>query len=191
MPLLFLSTGSFAGNIPVSTGYALLLDDADLSRNYRQTLPGANPVFSNGIDRDGFGRLNTRARRVQDMAAQDHWEVFLDYLRTGSEQLLILVEDPESELGWRLFTKGDVNTLRQIMDQKARESATLPSKLCYNLEEAAQLVGVSAHKFNGWLKRSDHPIPHIQDGRRIIIPGDMLAEWLRDEALRNILASSQ
>ena len=125
------------------------------------------------------------------MAAQDNWEFFLDYLRTGSEQLLILVEDPESELGWRLFTKGDVNTLRQIMDQKARESATLPSKLCYNLEEAAQLVGVSAHKFNGWLKRSDHPIPHIQDGRRIIIPGDMLAEWLRDEALRNILASSQ
>ena len=82
-----------------------------------------------------------------------------------------------------------MDTLRQLLDQKASESVTLPNRLCYNVEEAAELVGVSVHKFNGWLKRSDHPVPHFQDGRRIIIPGDMLAEWLREEALRNILAS--
>ncbi len=117
---------------------------------------------------------------MQGMAAKDDVGVFMDTLRAGSEQLLILVEDPESALGWRLLTKGDVDTLLQLLDQKASESVTLPSRLCYNVEEAAELVGVSVHKFNGLLKRSDHPVPHFQDGRRIIIPGDMLTEWLRD-----------
>ena len=128
---------------------------------------------------------------MQDMTVQEDWEFFLDNLRTGSEQLLILMEDPESHLGWRLLTKGDVNTLRQIMDQQTSQSDALPNRLCYNVEEAAQLEGVSVHKFNGWLKRRDHPVPHTLDGRRIIIPGEMLEEWLRDEARRNILASDK
>ena len=56
------------------------------------------------------------------MAVQDDWEFFLDNLRTGSEQLPILMEDPESRLGWRLLTKSDVNTLRQILDHQTSES---------------------------------------------------------------------
>ena len=119
---LFLSAGSIAVSFPASTDIPLLLDDAELSRNHRQTLPGSSPVFSNGIDSNGLRRLYTQARRVQDMAVQDDWEFFLDNLRTGSEQLPILMEDPESRLGWRLLTKSDVNTLRQILDHQTSES---------------------------------------------------------------------
>ena len=93
------------------------------------------------------------------MAVQDDWELFLDNLRAGSEQLLILAEDPESKLGWRLLTQGDVDTLRQILDHKASDSVTLPNKLCYNVEEAAQLVGVSVHKFKGWFEAERPPGP--------------------------------
>ena len=71
---------------------------------------------------------------MQDMAVQDDWEFFLDNLRTGSEQLLIVMEDPESDLGWRLLTKGDVNTLLQILDQQTSESDALPNRHCYNVK---------------------------------------------------------
>ena len=123
------------------------------------------------------------------MATEEEWQFFLDTLRVGSEQLLILVEDQDSGLGWRLLSKGDVDSLKQLLERKEREPAALPNRLCYNVEEAARLVGVSAHKFNAWLKRSNHPVPHFKDGRRIFIPVDMLAQWLREEVIRNIAES--
>ena len=48
----------------------------------------------------------------------------------------------------------------------------------YNLKEAAKLVT--------WLNRPDNPIPHIRDGRRILIPGFQLMVWLKEESDRNI-----
>ena len=123
------------------------------------------------------------------MATEEEWQFFLDTLRVGSEQLLILVEDQDSGLGWRLLSKGDVDSLRQLLERKEREPAALPNRLSYNVEEAARLVGVSANKFNAWLKRSNHPVPHFKDGRRIFIPVDMLAQWLREEVIRNIAES--
>lgn len=62
----------------------------------------------------------------------------------------------------------------------------MPSRLGYNLSEAAEAVGVSQHKIQEWLRRTVDPLPHIKDGRRIIIPVDLLIGWLRDEAGRQM-----
>ena len=62
----------------------------------------------------------------------------------------------------------------------------MPSRLGYNLSEAAEAVGVSQHKIQEWLRRAVDPLPYIKDGRRIIIPVDLLIEWLRDEAGRQM-----
>ena len=41
------------------------------------------------------------------------------------------------------------------------ESNGAPDRLCYNIEQAAKVVGVSVHKLNSWLRRIEHPLPHI------------------------------
>ena len=120
------------------------------------------------------------------MADQEGWQLFLDILKTGTEQILILVEDPDSEIGWRLLSRCDMDGFRQFVSESAQVPDSSPSPLCYNVKQAAQLVGVSTHKFDEWLKRSKHPVPHFQDGRRIFIPGDLLAEWVKEEAKRNL-----
>ena len=120
------------------------------------------------------------------MADQEDCKLFLDILQTGSEQLLILVESADSETGWRLLSRYDVDNLRQFLIEKKNAPDAPLSPLCYNVKQAAKLVGVSEHKFGEWLKRSDHPVPHFQDGRRIFIPGDMLAEWVKEEAKRSL-----
>ena len=70
---------------------------------------------------------------------------------------------------------------------KADENAARSNQLtCYNLKEAARLVGASTSKLVTWLNRRDNPIPHIKDGRGILIPGFQLGEWLKEESARNI-----
>ena len=119
------------------------------------------------------------------MAESTVFERLLIALRGGGDQFLILVEDSEVETGWRIVTEADLAEIARSLESNAAECAGLPARLCYNVEEAARSVGVSVHKFNTWIRRAEHPVPHIRDGRRILIPIHLLVQWLAEEAAKN------
>lgn len=54
-----------------------------------------------------------------------------------------------------------------------------------NRKEAAAFIGTSVVTLDELLHRAEHPIPHINIGRRVIIPVRDLQEWLSAEAHRN------
>ena len=111
---------------------------------------------------------------------------FLEEL-DGTGHPLILVRDPTTDSGWRLVTMEDLQVLWERLTAKADENAARSNQLaCYNLKEAARLVGVSTSKMQTWLNRRDNPIPHIRDGRTIRIPDFQLMVWLKEESDRNI-----
>ena len=111
---------------------------------------------------------------------------FLEEL-DGTGHPLILVRDPTTDAGWRLVTMEDLQVLWERLTAKADENGARSNQLaCYNLKEAARLVGVSTSKMQTWLNRRDNPIPHIRDGRTIRIPDFQLMVWLKEESDRNI-----
>ena len=120
------------------------------------------------------------------MAATIDFERILVALRGGGERLLVLVEDAAVDSGWRIVTEAQLVEIVQSLESSSREAGSVPSRLGYNLSEAAEVVGVSQHKIQEWLRRAVDPLPYIKDGRRIIIPVNLLIEWLRDEAGRQM-----
>lgn len=100
--------------------------------------------------------------------------------------MLILVEDSGVETVWRIVTEADLSEIGQSLESANAEATGLPGRLCCNVEEAARSVGVSVHKFNTWIRRAENPVPHIREGRRILIPIQLLANWLANEASRNM-----
>ena len=121
-----------------------------------------------------------------DMPATIDFERILVALRGGGDRLLVLVEDAAVDSGWRIVTEAQLVEIGQSLESSSREASSVPSRLGYNLSEAAEAVGVSQHKIQEWLRRAVDPLPYIKDGRRIIIPVDLLIEWLRDEAGRQM-----
>ena len=94
--------------------------------------------------------------------------------------------DSTSDIGWRCWSREDSQRVCQWFMAKANEGGIRPDGLiCYNIKQAARRMGVSAAKFTTWLKRRDHPVPHIQDGRKILISETLLAKWIEEESERN------
>ena len=120
-----------------------------------------------------------------DMAPNPEFQTFLAALRGEGSRLLILVEDSAAPTGWRILSEEDLVEIGLGFETSISASGSVPRRLCYNVEEAAKAVGVSVHKFGSWLKRPERPVPHMKDGRRILIPIVPLEDWLRDEADRN------
>ena len=120
------------------------------------------------------------------MAEATVFEQLLIALRGEGDRLLILVEDSGVETGWRIVTEANLAEMARSLESNSAEDPGLPGRLCCNVEEAARSVGVSVHKFNTWIRKADHPVPHIRDGRRILIPLHLLVQWLADEAARNV-----
>ena len=121
-----------------------------------------------------------------DMADQKDFGRFIEALRGRGDRILIVVEDPEADNGWKIVTEADLAELWQSVQSSKPESNGAPRMLCYNVEQAAKALGVSVHKLNGWLRRAEAPVPHIQDGRRILIPCHLLIQWLTEEAGKNL-----
>ena len=120
------------------------------------------------------------------MASESKFQRFLVALRGESDRLLVLVEDSDVDAGWRIVTETDLAEIWQSLESDAPEGNSEPGRLCYNLEEAAQAVGVSVHKFNSWIHRAQAPVPHFRDGRRILIPIALLEAWLSAEVARHM-----
>ena len=118
---------------------------------------------------------------------QRRFKALLDDFVSGNGRTIVLVANENDGEGapWRVLTSDEARHLRTALEE-ASEGAPPAAPLCYNMASAAKAVGVSEHKIISWLRRAVNPLPHIQDVRRIIIPGDLLAQWLRDEAARQI-----
>lgn len=101
----------------------------------------------------------------------------------------LMVRDPESNVGWRIWNSEDSQALCQWLSANGETghngAAKPPASLCHNLEQAAQAAGVGIHTVQSWLRRKENALPHIKDGRRIIILHFMLVRWLKEEAERN------
>ena len=97
----------------------------------------------------------------------------------------LLVRDPDSPVGWREWTAEDSEALLECasgeMDGGSRGG---DGCRCFNQQQLAEVLGMSVPTVMGLIRREDHPIPHIRQGRRILVPGLLLEEWLREEASR-------
>ncbi len=115
------------------------------------------------------------------LTLEDLDQILEDVCGVNSSPLL-LVKDPTSETGWRLWTSEDTHALCRLITAKVGEDSTVSDKLvCYSQQEAAKLLGVSVPKFKEWLRDPDHPIPHMRKGRVIRIADFKLRIWI-DEA---------
>ena len=117
----------------------------------------------------------------------EDFENFLENLFGEDARPLLQVRDSTSDIGWRGWIRKDTEGVCEWVTAKASEDSIRPNELiCYNVKQAAELMGVSAAKFMPWLKRRDNPVPHIKEGRKYLIPGNLLAQWIKDEAARSI-----
>lgn len=98
----------------------------------------------------------------------------------------LIVRDPESPAGFREWTGEDSERICRWVDGNGnpggRQSGT-QSPICHNLQEAARMAGVSTQTVQGWMRRRENPLPHMRDGRRIIIPHSLLVRWIEAEAM--------
>ena len=97
----------------------------------------------------------------------------------------ILVNDPLHPQWMRQWDHDDTRALCDWFKQQGEDEEKAgrdPDRIGYNIEQTAALMGVGTHTVQGWIRREDRPLPHLRDGRRIIIPHFLLLEWLREEA---------
>ena len=119
------------------------------------------------------------------MVTQDDFRGFLEGLCGSSDPPFFLVKDEGSEIGWRPCTEDDTRAIFEWFTERVGEGSTNFDPLtCYNLKEVAAKLGVSIPKCQELLKRRDHPIPFIRDGRTIRVPALLLLEWMREETAR-------
>ena len=99
----------------------------------------------------------------------------------------LIIKDGGSETGFRTWEDGDTNALLAWLDSNQCEEngESIPS-ICHNIDQTAELVGVSTPVVQSWLRRSQNPLPHMQHGRRIIVPRFALIKWMREECERTI-----
>jgi len=50
------------------------------------------------------------------------------------------------------------------------------NKICYNVKEAAEALGISRPKMYELMKIGDFPVFHV--GTRVLVPVDRLREWV-------------
>ena len=107
--------------------------------------------------------------------------------RYGDANALI-VKDPESTTGIRTWNEEDTQALCRWLNNGSASTETVETTpgICHNVEQTAKAMGVGVHTIQGWLRRKRDPLPHLRDGRRILIPRFLLIRWVREEAERNL-----
>ena len=108
---------------------------------------------------------------------------FLQNLSGSDSGFPLFVRDSESDFGWRPWTDDDSCALRDWVSTKFEEQGRYE---CFNQKQLSERLGVSVPKVTEWLRRADCPLPHIKNGRVILVPAFMLEEWMREEAARSV-----
>ena len=96
----------------------------------------------------------------------------------------LMVKD-SNEFGWRVWTPEDTKAICSRLNSFGPSSGGSPNVACYNAKEAARAMGVSISTLKELLRRKENPIPHIRNGRMIMIPVKALERWLLEECRRN------
>ena len=110
--------------------------------------------------------------------------------------LLIKDNDPSSPTGIRTWGPNDTANFNKWLQKQAptqipvrrKDPGPLPTSeelFCLNIKQAAERTGVGAKTIRSWTTKKKNPLPHIRDGRRVIIPLSTMMTWLQDEALTN------
>ena len=98
----------------------------------------------------------------------------------------LLVRDCDIPSGLRVWDREDLSQLSDWLNSIMVDGEGTHRNMCYNVNEAAQVVGVGPHTIQAWLSKEKDPLPHIRTDRRRVIPHFMLMAWLREECLRTI-----
>ena len=93
--------------------------------------------------------------------------------------------DPASHTGLREWSTSDTDALCHWIDGHSSSPQT-PTRICHNLEQTAAILGVGTHTVQAWLRRDQNPLPHIRDGRRLLVPHFLLIRWVKEEAGRTL-----
>ena len=112
------------------------------------------------MDIDGLNQV------LQEISGDDAWPA-------------LLVRDATARTGWREWTDEDGAAL---LERVAAESGDRADLRCFSQHQVAEFLGLSVPKVQELVRREGHPIPHITVGRRLVFPGLLLEEWLREEA---------
>lgn len=122
------------------------------------------------------------------MTSPEELEQYLDQRYGGASALI--VRDSDSSTGFREWNGEDTRSLCRWIDGP-NGTPKPPASICHNLEQTAAVMGVGTHTVQGWLRREQDPLPHIRDGRRILVPHFLLIKWVREEAERNLRRVNQ
>ena len=122
------------------------------------------------------------------MTSPEELEQYLGQRYGGASALI--VRDPDSSTGFREWNDEDTRSLCRWIDSPNGTSKP-PASICHNLEQTAAVMGVGTHTVQGWLRREQDPLPHIRDGRRILVPHFLLIRWVKEEAERNLRRVNQ
>ena len=102
--------------------------------------------------------------------------------RFGGETPPIL-RDPAHPGGLREWNRED--TLELCRWLESQEPPAGNDRICLNLQETADALGVAAQTVQRWMRRPERPIPHLKEGRRLLVPRALLVKWVEAEAGRN------
>ena len=112
-------------------------------------------------------------------------EALTGYLQQQYGAEGVMVRDQENNSWMRPWGQEDSLELCRRLEQQEEHRAETEPNTCRNLEQTATLLGIGTQTLQVWLRRKDNPLPHIRDGRRIIIADFLLTEWIRAESERN------
>ena len=101
----------------------------------------------------------------------------------------LIVRDPEQSGGLREWSRDDTEKLCRWLESHGGSQAD--RSICQNLRETADSLGVAAQTVQRWMRRREHPLPHMREGRRIMVPRDMLLAWVEEEVRRNLKAGRE
>ena len=122
------------------------------------------------------------------MTSPEELEQYLDQRYGGASALI--VRDPDSSAGFREWNNEDTRSLCRWIDGPNGVPRP-PAVICHNLEQTAAVMGVGTHTVQGWLRRKHDPLPHMRDGRRILVPHFMLIRWVKEEVERNLRGTNR
>ena len=92
----------------------------------------------------------------------------------------LIVRDPGSPTGLREWSDQDTQDLTLWWERNNLGHQTT----CLNLVRTAETLGLSIHSTQRLMRRERDPLPHMRDGRRIIVPTFLLTQWIADEVQR-------
>ena len=95
----------------------------------------------------------------------------------------LAIRDPNQPIGWRAWAEADTAAVFEWLEGRAADGFS--DLTCYTIKRLTELLGVSEPTVQAWLKRSEHPMPHVRKGHAIRIPAFLLKEWLREESTRH------